>query len=66
MGLQARFQQDLLTAAELRVLFKNSIIGTLVLIFTYGIFIPNNWRRATLRDRAAWRWHRWSPRCSWA
>ncbi|MGA2703028.1 MAG: serine/threonine-protein kinase [Isosphaeraceae bacterium] len=48
LGLQARVQQDLLTGAELRVLFKNSIIGTLILMLTYGIFIPNNWRRATL------------------
>ncbi|HMF35480.1 MAG TPA: serine/threonine-protein kinase, partial [Isosphaeraceae bacterium] len=48
LGLQARVRQDLLTAAELRVLFKNSIIGTLILMLTYGIFIPNNWRRATL------------------
>ncbi len=32
----------------MRVLFKTSIIGTLILIFTYGIFIPNNWRRAAL------------------
>ena len=48
LGLHARVQKDLLTAAELRVLFKNSIIGTLILMFTYGIFIPNNWRRATL------------------
>ncbi len=48
LGLQARVRQDLLTGAELRALFKNSIIGTLILMFTYGIFIPNNWRRATL------------------
>ncbi len=32
----------------MRVLFKTSIIGTLLVIFTYGIFIPNNWRRAAL------------------
>ena len=31
LGLHARVQKDLLTAAELRVLFKNSIIGTLIL-----------------------------------
>lgn len=31
--------------SELRLLFKNSIIGTLLLILTYGIFIPNEWRR---------------------
>ena len=33
-GLHARVQKDLLTAAELRVLFKNSIIGTLILMLT--------------------------------
>ena len=46
LGLQARINQDLLTAADLRVLFKTSIIGTLLVIFTYGIFIPNHWKRA--------------------
>src|SRR5208283_6093853 len=46
LGLQARINQDQLTAADLRVLFKTSIIGTLLVIFTYGIFIPNNWKRA--------------------
>ena len=48
MGIQARVQRDLLTGADVRVLFKTSIIGTLILIFTYGIFIPNNWRRAAM------------------
>ncbi len=48
LGLQERVRQELLTASELRVLFKTSIIGTLILMFTYGIFIPNNWRRAAL------------------
>ena len=48
IGLQTRVQQDLLTSADVRVLFKTSIIGTLILIFTYGIFIPNKWRRAAL------------------
>ncbi len=46
LGLQARINQDQLTAADLRVLFKTSIIGTLLVIFTYGIFIPNTWKRA--------------------
>jgi len=48
LGLQARVRQDLLTGADVRVIFKVSIIGTLILMFTYGIFIPNNWRRASL------------------
>jgi eukaryotic-like serine/threonine-protein kinase len=48
IGIQARVQRDLLNSADVRVLFKTSIIGTLLLIFTYGIFIPNNWRRAAL------------------
>ena len=46
LGFHARINQDQLTSADLRVLFKVSIIGTLVVVFTYGIFIPNNWRRA--------------------
>ena len=46
LGLQTRVQQGLLDPDELRILFKNSIIGTLLLILTYGIFIPNDWRRA--------------------
>ena len=46
MGLRARVQMDILTAVEMRILFKNSIIGTLILMFTYGIFIPNEWKRA--------------------
>lgn len=46
IGIQVRVQRELLTSADVRVLFKTSIIGTLILIFTYGIFIPNNWRRA--------------------
>src|SRR5271166_6868489 len=44
LGLQARVQQALLTSADVRVLFKTSIIGPLILMFTYGIFVPNNWR----------------------
>jgi serine/threonine-protein kinase len=48
LGLQARLLEDRLNAYELRVLFKNSIVGTLILVFTYGIFIPNTWRRASL------------------
>ncbi len=48
LGLHARVRQDLLTGADVRVIFKLSIIGTLILMFTYGIFIPNHWRRATL------------------
>ena len=43
-----RVQRELLTSADVRVLFKTSIIGTLILIFTYAIFIPNNWRRAAM------------------
>jgi serine/threonine-protein kinase len=46
LGLQAQLHHDQLTAGELRVLFKSSIIGTLIVIFTYGIFIPNTARRA--------------------
>ena len=46
IGIQTRVQRDLLSSADVRVLFKTSIIGTLLVIFTYGIFIPNNWRRA--------------------
>jgi serine/threonine-protein kinase len=48
LGLQARIMQEQLTPQGLRILFKNSVIGTLILIFTYGIFIPNTWRRASL------------------
>ncbi len=48
IGMQARVQRDMLTSADVRVLFKISIIGMLILIFTYGIFIPNTWRRAAL------------------
>jgi serine/threonine-protein kinase len=47
LGLQARVQAEQLTPPGLRILVKNSIIGTLILIFTYGIFIPNDWKRAT-------------------
>jgi eukaryotic-like serine/threonine-protein kinase len=46
LGLRARVRLDLLDAVGLRILFKNSIIGTLILMFTYGIFIPNDWKRA--------------------
>lgn len=46
LGLRARVRLELLDAVGLRILFKNSIIGTLFLMLTYGIFIPNNWRRA--------------------
>ena len=46
LGLRARVRLDLLDVVGLRILFKNSIIGTLILMFTYGIFIPNNWKRA--------------------
>jgi serine/threonine-protein kinase len=46
--IHGRVQRDLLSSADVRVLFKTSIIGTLLVIFTYGIFIPNNWRRAAL------------------
>ena len=54
---------DMLTAVEMRVLFKTSIIGTLILMFTYGIFIPNKW---SVRPWSScpWRWHRWSLPCS--
>jgi serine/threonine-protein kinase len=48
LGLQERLVQDQLTSQGLRILFKNSIICTLILIFTYGIFVPNTWRRASL------------------
>jgi serine/threonine-protein kinase len=46
IGLRARVQMDMLTVMSTRIHFKNSVIGTLLLIFTYGIFIPNDWRRA--------------------
>jgi serine/threonine-protein kinase len=46
LGLQARVLAEQLTAPVLRILIKNSIIGMLILIFTYGIFIPNDWKRA--------------------
>jgi serine/threonine-protein kinase len=46
MGLEARLVQGQLAPEELRLLFKNSIIGTLLLILTYGIFVPNRWQRA--------------------
>ncbi|MGO9598221.1 MAG: serine/threonine-protein kinase [Isosphaeraceae bacterium] len=46
LGLQAQLSHDQLTPGELRVLFKASIISTLIIIFTYGIFIPNTARRA--------------------
>ncbi|WP_165227225.1 serine/threonine-protein kinase [Aquisphaera insulae] len=47
-GYQARLDRDLLTGNEIRVLFKASIIGVLILIFTYAIFIPNTCRRAAM------------------
>ncbi|MBV8486795.1 MAG: serine/threonine protein kinase, partial [Planctomycetaceae bacterium] len=46
LGLQAQLRHDQLTVEELRVLLKASIISTLIIIFTYGIFIPNTARRA--------------------
>jgi eukaryotic-like serine/threonine-protein kinase len=46
LGLQARVSKAQLDVTELRVLFKKSIIGTLILVFTYGIFVPNDWKRA--------------------
>ncbi len=46
LGFQVRLSQARLDVNELRVLFKRSIIGTLILVFTYGIFIPNHWKRA--------------------
>lgn len=41
---QIRIEQ--LTTDNLRILFKNSIIAILLVMFTYAIFIPNEGRRA--------------------
>jgi serine/threonine-protein kinase len=46
LGLQARIAMGLLDQTELRIQFKNSIIGTLLVILTYAVFIPNTWRRS--------------------
>ena len=46
LGFEARIRHERLTPDELRMLFKNSIIAMLVVIFTYAIFIPNDARRA--------------------
>ncbi|QEH34245.1 Serine/threonine-protein kinase PknB [Aquisphaera giovannonii] len=46
LGFHGHLSRQTLDAAELRVLFKASIIGVLILIFTYTIFIPNSARRA--------------------
>jgi serine/threonine-protein kinase len=46
LGLKVRLVENALDREELRVLFKNSIIGILLLLLIYGIFIPNRWQRA--------------------
>jgi serine/threonine-protein kinase len=46
LAYEAWVRQEPLSPDVLRILFKNSILGILLVIFTYAIFIPNDWRRA--------------------
>jgi serine/threonine-protein kinase len=48
LAYEAWVRQEPLSTDLLRILFKNSILGILLVIFTYAIFIPNDWKRAAL------------------
>jgi serine/threonine-protein kinase len=48
LGLLARVRNGELTPSDLSYLSRSGLIWTLLLIFTYGIFIPNGWRRAAM------------------
>ena len=46
LGMQVRARQDVVNTWRLAGAVKSSIIGMLTVIFTYAIFIPNDWKRA--------------------
>jgi eukaryotic-like serine/threonine-protein kinase len=46
LGMQMRARQDVVDTWRLAGAVKSSIIGMLTVIFTYAIFIPNDWKRA--------------------
>jgi serine/threonine-protein kinase len=46
LGMQVRARQDVVDTWRLVGAVKSSIIGMLTVIFTYAIFIPNDWKRA--------------------
>jgi serine/threonine-protein kinase len=46
LAYEAWTREETLSPDVLRVLFKNSVLAIVLVIFTYAIFIPNGWKRA--------------------
>src|SRR5262245_48094919 len=46
LGMRERTRQEIVDTWRLAGAVKSSIIGMLTIIFTYAIFIPNDWKRA--------------------